>query len=174
MRGRRVWWSCLLMARLRCGLTFAKRYTRNGFRFLIIRYAWSYKNMCFLRLSSKIGIQAMPSGVSVAAFVASYAKPLQKHYEHTGFPWEPIENNMRTHDFLVNLIKAWGKHILSMWTYGKHKENTLSVGTYGKHYENTRFPLEPMENIRATHVFYRNLWKTLRKHKCSIGTYGKH
>ena len=40
------------MARLSCGLTFAKRYTRNGFRFLIIRYAWSYNNNRFLWLLS--------------------------------------------------------------------------------------------------------------------------
>ena len=61
------------------------------------------------------------------------------------------------------------------------------MGTYGKHYENigfqwepmgnttkTSFPLEPMVNTMKTQLFRGNIWKTIRKHKMSVETYGKH
>ena len=38
----------------------------------------------------------------------------------------------------------------------------------------TRVPWEPMENNRKNKVFHSNLWKTIRKHKLSMGTSRKH
>ena len=62
------------------------------------------------------------------------------------------------HMFLCTYWKTIGKH----W---------LSVGTYENNNENAGFPWEPMENVRKTQVFHRNLLKTVRIHYFSVGTY---
>ena len=53
--------------------------------------------------------------------------------EIKGFPWEPMENNWKTHAFRGNLWEIIGKLVFrrNLWKIlGKLK---FSVGTYGKH-----------------------------------------
>ena len=82
-----------------------------------------------------------------------------------------MENTGKTHVFSGNQWKTIGTHTFSLGTYENIRKHWFSVGTNGKHKENsfflletidnirkhTCFPLEPMENIRKTHVFRRNL-----------------
>ena len=85
-----------------------------------------------------------------------------KQYENICFPWKPLENLRKTHVFRWDLWKTIGEQRFIMGT-NKFvlRKHMFSVGTYGKHKENTRCPWEPMENIMKTHVFRGNQWKTL-------------
>ena len=82
------------------------------------------------------------------------------HWETTGFPWEPMENIMKT--------------LVFHGTCGKHMEN---IGCQLKPMENIRkhtcFPWEPMENIKNTSVFRWNPWKTIGKHSFFRGNIWK-
>ena len=40
--------------------------------------------------------------------------------------------------------------------------------------ENTCVALEPMENVMKKQVLHWNVLKTIGKHRCCLGTYGKH